>query len=641
MRHAALFTIIAALALPAAGAVKRVFVVFEAGQGAMLRWPLPSGPLPAIFRVERNRTAIATLQPGGNLATVSAEDRELISRYQRSSRGTDKKSVQLAGAFMTLRSIIEPAVAAALGISAVDGEARAGATVTYDVYAGDVLYATSGATPLVETSLPAPPATVIANATRETMTLTWEGEDSNAANAAVLYLVYRSDGSAEPTLVSTAPILASASSDGDSRRATFVDRFPAVEKSVRYTVVSRDAFGRSSPASAPIEVLYADFAALDPPKELKAAVASDGVKVTWTAPRNVNRVGWRVVRSLNDGALGETLTATTLAANELVDTTAVAGVTYYYRVSAVNARGDEGSASPSVAIQARLGRPPVAPASIDVALSAGRVFLEWPAVPKALGYRVEREMNTAKWASVSDVVRVPRFEDVLPLGLGGVLSYRVVTIGADGTPSEPSRVAVAQLPDTKAPLAPVIVGIDDSGGKARLDFRADGRPGETSGFLVLRSGNRYDNGVIVHAAPLPAGATSFVDDTVTAGTTYYYRMLAVDATGNRSLPSEPAVGMTVGAPPIAAPAAPRARYEVEPFPRVELTFAELAPQSVRYVVQRQENGEWLLIAGPLPANALTAMDTRPPSGAVVYRLLAVPADGGDGVPSAVVTVKVE
>ena len=644
MRGATLFTLIVSLALPALAATERVSVVFDAERGALLRWPLPTGPLPATFRVERregsNRTTVATLQPVAELSALRAEDRDLVTRYQRVSAGSDTNAARLARTFTTLRSIAEPEVARALGIFAEDTSARAGLNVTYDVYAGDALYASSGSISLAPSPLPAPPALVLANSTREALTLTWEGDASREAHAAAMYLVYRREGPAEPQLVSRAPIFASRSSTDDPLRATFVDPSPAVEKSVVYAVVARDAFGRTGPAGAPVEVLYADFAALDAPKDLKAATANGAVRLTWSAPANANRAGWYVVRALNSEAIGDVITPRVLTANELVDTTAVPGVTYYYRVSAVNARGEEGVASPSVNVLARMARPPAAPASIEVAQAAGKILLSWPAVPGALGYQVERGLKDGAWGKVSeDVTRTPGFEDRIPIGVGGALAYRVITIGVDGTPSEASKPVAVTLADTKAPLAPVVLAVDGAAGKATVRFRADGRAKETAGLFVLRSSDRRDPGAIVHAAALAAEATSFVDTDVIAGTTYYYRLMAVDAAGNRSDPSSPAVAVTIGAPPITAPAAPRVSYMTDPFPHVALAFP-IAPQSVRYVIQREEEGAWLHIAGPLTADATSAMDMRPPRGAAVYRLVAVATSGGEGEASPSVTVNV-
>ncbi|HEX8619612.1 MAG TPA: hypothetical protein VF911_18675 [Thermoanaerobaculia bacterium] len=631
-------------ALPLFAATERVSVVFEPGRGALLRWPLPAGPLPASFRVERreggNRTTIATLQPGTDVAALRAEDRDLVARYQRTSTGADANAAQLARTFATVRSVMDLGVAKAFGIFAEDAAARAGATVTYDVYAGDALFATSGSIALAPTAAPAPPAIVIANATRDALTLTWEGDESSDPAAAVTYLVYRRQGTAEAKLVSTNPILAGRSSKTEPLRATFIDRAPVLEQTVSYAVVSRDAFGRTGPAGTPVDVLYADFAALDAPRDVKAATANGAIRLSWTAPRNANRAGWRVVRALNSQAAGDVLTPTPLAANEFSDSTATPGVTYYYRVSAVNARGEEGSPSPSVQILARLGRPPAAPASIDVALAAGKVLLEWAAVPGVIGYRVERALTSGTWGNVTgDLARVPRFEDRLPMGLGGALSYRVFAIGADGTPSEASRVLTVTLPDTKSPLAPVVLAGDGAAGKATLRFRADGRADETAGLFVLRSNDRHDNGTIVHASPLPANATTFIDEDVTGGATYYYRLVAIDAAGNRSDPSSPAIAVTIGAPPVTAPAAPRASYQTAPFPHVAFTFPA-APKSVRYVVQREEEGTWLLVAGPLPAEATSAIDTHPRTGSTVYRLTAVPTTGGEGTPSVSITVAV-
>jgi fibronectin type 3 domain-containing protein len=642
MKRNVLFALLMLLPLTAQAAPGKVVVVFEDARGAFLRWPLAEGPPPETVRVERRqgtqKTIVANLRTGDG-STLNAETRDLLVRYKSVSRGSDADKARLARGFIMLRSIGDLALAQALGIFVNDPSAPAGASVTYDVYAGSTLVATSGAVTLTPTPAPIPPPDVEAAVSREELRLSWSGDESTAPNAAVVYDVYRALGTAQPQRVSPLPIFAGASRDNVPARGSFVDKSPVLEQSVSYFVVSRDGFGRESALSAPVTVMYPDYAALEVPKFVKAEMANGAAKVSWTAAKNANRRGFKVYRSLNPASVPELLTQTPVTANEFIDTTAKPGVTYYYAVAAVSARED-GNRSDTTALLVRAAKPPAAPTGITVAHRPGSVLLEWPAIPGAVGYRVERALPNGRWSIVNDeMVRGARIEDVFPIGVGGTLSYRVSTVGVDDQVSVPSQVVAVELPDVQSPLAPIAKTADGRAGRVTLTFRANSGENVTDGLFVLRSRNIREDGLIVHAAPLPANATSYVDEDVVAGSTYIYRLVAIDTAGNRSEPSEP-LTVTVGAPPLPTMAAPKLQYEATPFPAVKITFPAHASPSIRTVVQRKEGDTWLLVAGPTLAGATEALDTRPPKRAATYRVVAVSTTGEEGDPSPASEIKI-
>ena len=169
-----------------------------------------------------------------------------------------------------------------------------------------------------------------------------------------------------------------------------------------------------------------------------------------------------------------------------------------------------------------------------------------------------------------------------------------------------------------------------------------GGASDAAAFYILRSETYRDPGSVQNAdRPLSGTESEWIDPAVDAGRTYFYRIVSVDAAGNRSEPTEPSV-VRVGVPALPAPPLPTLRFEAAPFPHVTVEFAPSDNPSVLYALQRREpSGMWLTIQGPFPPETTSVMDPSPPRRETVsYRLVTVGSDGTPGPKSAEVSVSV-
>ena len=126
------------------------------------------------------------------------------------------------------------------------------------------------------------------------------------------------------------------------------------------------------------------------------------------------------------------------------------------------------------------------------------------------------------------------------------MEYHVLAVGfdnAEGTPSNSVRVVV---PDISIPEPPSITAASGADGKSQINFTPALPATRSAQFLVLRSGSEADLGVVI-GDPLAGDAREFTDLYVSPGESYWYRLVAVGANGNRSDPTQ-AVAIRVGSP---------------------------------------------------------------------------------------------
>lgn len=575
-----------------------------------------------------------------------------------SSQATGKRREQLFG-ILAINALANPTYARALGLSQTLQGVSPGRT-SYRVVGLDASGRPTGlvltTAPLdssVATSLPSPPSNLTARAGRDGVSLLWSPTPGTPDVPVIAYAIVRDSSAAKGVELTARPLILG--TKWNDKTPAFVDQAAPAEDMLAYHVMSEDVFGRRGLA-ADVKIYLPDMAALDPPEPVIAQPSPEGVVVAWTSGSNPHTAGYVVERAnLYDGPY-EALTPQGLArdAKQYLDADVRGGTTYYYRVRAEGPRGDLGQPSHAVMIQSKNAAPPPKPERVRAELGATRVRLTWSAVPfPVAGYSVERLGGNIQDASTrpqsssapggwvrlnARVTPETLFDDYFGDAANTKFSYRVIAIAYDNGESAPSEPVSIVLPDTSLPGAPIITGADGAGGRARLTF-TPGLPYEkTAQFLILRGGSSRDLGVVM-GDPLPASARDFVDRYVQAGSSYWYRVVAVDSKGNRSDPTDP-VAVRIGSVEIATPATPAARFMLDPFPQVRIEFALPPPgMAVMVQVREGENGRWIALAGPIE-NQSQAVDPNPPAkDPIFYRILYRAAGGATGSPSEAVELR--
>jgi hypothetical protein len=582
-----------------------------------------------------------------SLEPLSVEDRDLIQRllsgFANPDTGSQRKQFL---AILSLRAFSEPGFARALGLSwSLDNVAPG--SRTYKVEGLDSAGKTTVqmTSPAVDssqaTALPSAPDGVQASVDRNGVSLFWNPPEKSIPQSVVAYAIERDGGGQSAAPVTVKPAVVGLR--WDPKKPIVVDRNAPANEMLTYRVFSVDVFGRRSQGSS-IRIFYPDFKALEPPDPVTATADAGKIVVSWKAESKPNLAGYVVERALLHAGPFEALSAQPLPPGtaQYEDDTVRGGTTYYYRVRAVNSRGDLGNPSSAAAAQPKNPGAPPKVEGLAADVGQTRVRLTWkPVAFPVAGYFVERRATTglaqaASWMRLNPhVTAEPQYDDYLGLTSDVKLEYRIVAVAFDNAEGSPSDAVPVVIADRSLPSEPSITGASGAEGKATIMFAPAPPPEKTAQFLVLRSGQAEDIGVVI-GDPLPANARTFSDLYVSPGTSYWYRLVAVDKNGNRSDPTRPVV-IRVGAPAISKPAALTLQLVSTPFPHVVLQFGQI-PAGFKVIVERQDeaNGPWLRIAGPLLAS--TASDNSPPpSKAAAYRISYVAADGTVGPPSDPVT----
>ena len=227
----------------------------------------------------------------------------------------------------------------------------------------------------------------------------------------------------------------------------------------------------------------------------------------------------------------------------LSDTTVTNGTQYFYKVSAVNgygegAKSNEASATPAVAAQ-------VASAPVVTATRGNTtVALSWPAPANngspITSYKIYRSTSTGTETFLNSTATTS-FNDT---GLTNGTTYFYKVSAVNGIGEGPQSAEVSATPAT-TPGTPVV---SRTAGNASVSLSwpapANGGSAITS-YKIYRSTTTGTETLLTSTA-----STSFNDTGLTNGTTYFYKVSAVNAVGEGSQSAE------VSATPVAAPAAP-------------------------------------------------------------------------------------
>jgi fibronectin type 3 domain-containing protein len=476
-----------------------------------------------------------------------------------------------------------------------DSTVLAGTTYYYRLTAID---ASGNSAPASSSALTLPPAPILSGTpvSATQLNLTWP-----AVSSATSYTLKVSDGSGGWTTVSPGPVGAVTS---------FSITGLSPDTAYTYELIANNATG-ASPASTSTTVTTT----LGAPAAFTAASTS-AAAVTLAFSVNGDATSYLLQRS-PDNTIWTTLTpspALGTTSTGYTDTTVQPGTLYYYRLYAINSSGT------SVASTANILTRPAAPTLTGTASSSTSISLAWTPVKSATSYQLQ-SFDGTNWNNVSPgpVGNVTGYS-VTGLNPDTVYTYRLTATNTTGV----SAVSTSLVLPTELAAPASFVAAASSATSVTLGWTAI--PDATS-YLLQRSSDNILWTTITPSPALGASSATYTDTTVSPGTTYYYKLTAIDAAGN-------SVAATASA--LTKPAAPVLTAEVVSATSLFLSWTR-SLSATGYLVESYDGTNWNAVTpGPVgTANTLTLTGLAPDT-AYTYRVTAINGTGNSTASTSVV-----
>lgn len=370
------------------------------------------------------------------------------------------------------------------------------------------------------TVAPSPPTGLrVAGVASGAVALAWDGTDEPVVG----YVIERATSSGGPFSQVAGPVGGTSFTDGGLTNGT---RY-------WYRIRAVDSAGARSSPSGTVSAVPVDTGRPAPPTFLIKEPLGDRVRFSWGPSPSSGVVGYRVLRATSPGGPYADRSG-------LIDTTSYVdgplpvAVPYYYVVVAEDAGGNRSIPS----TEERYTVPPSAPTGLRASdITETAVTLTWDDTSEPIdGWVVSRRLSGGSYTVVGRTTS-PSFRDG-GLELGRTYGFIVQAEASDGTLSAPSSEVIV-VPRDGPPTAPTGVQVADTGagGQLRVLWAANPEPD----VVTYRIERATGSGGWALIATL--GTTSYLDGGLSNGTTYRYRVTAVDRIGNVSPPSAEASGV--------------------------------------------------------------------------------------------------
>ena len=339
-----------------------------------------------------------------------------------------------------------------------------------------------------------------------------------------------------------------------------------------YTITAVNSYGESPPST---EVSATPLDA--PTLTSTVAASSSEIDVAWGTVEGA--VGYLVEMS-PDGT-----TTWTILANQsgttIANTGLLAGVTYYYRVSATAPNSQSAQSATGSAATSGTASTPIAPAGLSATPGNLSISLNWSAVYGATSYSVYRSTTSLGEGSTPFLTGVmqPLYVNT-GLTSGTPYYYTVTAVNSAGESVQSTEVTATPAPPPSAPT-----GLTINAGTWNTSLTWTATSGAAS-YYIYRGTSAGGEDTVPYDSSSVAGYTDeFVDD----GTTYYYFVTAVSAIGEGAASSE------VSATPLDSP--DFVSVTASSSSEIDLSWGAVAG-AVTYLMEASPNGfgSWVGLA---------------------------------------------
>lgn len=456
-------------------------------------------------------------------------------------------------------------------------------------------------TDLVGALGPATPTGLTATAGNAQVVLSW-----TASSGAVSYNVGRATVSGGPfTTISTS---------GAVTTTSYTNTSLTNGTTYYYVVSAVNAAGQSANSS---QVSATPLAAPAVPANLNAVAGNAQVVLTWNT--SLTAVSYNVKRATVSGG-PYTAISTAVTATTYTDTAVTNATSYYYVVSAVNASGESvNSAQVKATPAAPVVPPPAAPTSLSATAGNASVTLTWGSSSGATSYNVKRSTvsgGSYTVVSTSGAVTTTRYSDTA-VANGTTYYYVVSAVNAGGEGANSAQTSALPV---APPTVPTGLGAIAGNAQVVLSWAASTSAVSYNVKRSTVSGGSYTT--ISTSGAIKT--TSYVDAPLTNGTTYYYVVSAVNASGESANSAQAQAQPVL---PVVPPAVPTGLSAMPGNNQVSLTWGT-SSGAVSYNVKRAtvSMGSFTVLA--VGVKTTSYVDTTAKNGTTYYYVVSAVNAGG-------------
>ena len=251
-----------------------------------------------------------------------------------------------------------------------------------------------------------------------------------------------------------------------------------------------------------------------PVVKLGNSAASGKPMLTWNAVEGAT--SYRIYRSTSKGS-GYSLLGTTTATS-YTNTGAKAGTTYYYRVKACNDAGlSPYSNVVSGKVKSVTPKPSAPVVKIGHSASSGKPMLTWNAVSGATSYKVYRATSQNGTYSLLGSVTATSYTNT-GAKAGTTYYYKVKAVNSAG------ESAYSNIVSGRATVTTLTMGHSASSGKPQLTWKAVSGAASYKVYRATAKNGAYSVIKITKAL-------TYTNTGAALGTTYYYKVEALNAAG--------------------------------------------------------------------------------------------------------------
>ncbi len=266
-----------------------------------------------------------------------------------------------------------------------------------------------------------------------------------------------------------------------------------------------------------------------------SSITTSSVTVSWNS--SADATSYNLQRDTNTSFTGPTTTTGIVTTSSSV-TGLSSGTNYYFRVSAVNSVGTSTYSSYITVLTL-----PAAPTISSSSISTSGATISWSAITGASSYTLQRSSSssfTTIDSSLSGIVGTST--SVSGLSSGTTYYYRLYAVNSTGLSSASNTVTLLTLPSTTTIST---TSITSSG----FTLNWTSVTGASS-YIYQRSTDASFTTIDASLSGLSGTSTSITG--LSSGTTYYYRMYAVNSSGQGSASNSLTVLTLPSAPTIAS-----------------------------------------------------------------------------------------